>query len=46
LLPSSISLAGTDGKERIRLQVTGDNKASIVFLDAKGSVVQEFAPAK
>lgn len=43
---ASISLAGTDGKERIRLQVTGEGKASIVFLDAAGTVIQELAPAK
>ena len=43
---ASISLAGTDGKERIRLQVTADGKGSIVFLDAKGKVLQEFAPSK
>jgi len=43
---ASVSLAGTDGKERIRLQVTADGKGSIVFLDAQGKVIQEFAPAK
>jgi hypothetical protein len=43
---ASISLAATDGKERIRLQVTGEGKASIVFLDAAGTVIQELAPAK
>nr|WP_063570545.1 hypothetical protein [Luteibacter rhizovicinus] len=43
---ASISLAGTDGKERIRLQVTGEGQASIVFLDAKGNVIQEVSPAK
>jgi hypothetical protein len=43
---ASISLAGTDGKERIRLQVSGEGKASIVFLDAEGKVLQELAPTK
>jgi hypothetical protein len=43
---ASISLAGIDGKERIRLQVAADGKASIVFLDDKGNVTQELAPAK
>ena len=43
---ASISLAGTDGRERIRLQVTADGKGSIVFLDAKGKVLQELAPTK
>jgi hypothetical protein len=43
---ASISLAGADGKERIRLQVSGEGKASIVFLDAEGKVLQELAPAK
>jgi hypothetical protein len=42
---ASVSLAGTDGKERIRLQVTADGRASIVFLDAKGKVTRELAPA-
>ena len=41
---ASISLAGTDGKARIRLQVSEDGKGSIVFLDAKGNVIQELAP--
>lgn len=43
---ASISLGGKDGKERIRLEVTADGKASIVFLDAKGKVLQEFGPTK
>jgi hypothetical protein len=43
---ASVSLAGTDGKERIRLQVTADGKGSLVFLDAQGKVIQELAPAK
>jgi hypothetical protein len=43
---ASVSLAGTDGKERIRLQVTADGKGTIVFLDARGKVIQEIAPAK
>jgi len=43
---ASISLAGTDGKERIRLQVTADGKGSIVFLDGKGKVLQDLAPTK
>lgn len=43
---ASISLAGTDGKERIRMQVTPEGKASIVFLDDNGHVLQELAPAK
>lgn len=43
---ASISLAGTDGKERIRLQVSGEGRASIVFLDAEGKVLQELAPTK
>lgn len=41
---ASISLAGADGKERIRLQVTADGKASFEFLDAQGKVVRELAP--
>ncbi len=43
---ASISLAGQDGKERIRLQVTADGKGSIVFLDATGKVAQELTPTK
>ncbi len=43
---ASISLAAKDGKERIRLQVSADGRASIVFLDAKGNVLQELAPTK
>lgn len=43
---ASLSLSGADGKERIRLQVTAEGKGSIVFLDAKGKVLQEFAPTK
>ena len=43
---ATVSLAGTDGKERLRLQVSADGKGSIVFLDAKGKVVQELAPTK
>ena len=43
---ASVSLAGADGKERIRLQVTADGKGSIVFLDTQGRVIQELAPAK
>jgi hypothetical protein len=43
---ATISLSGTDGKERIRLQVTKDGNGSIVFLDAKGKVIQELAPTK
>ena len=43
---ASVSLAGQDGKERIRLQVTADGKASIAFLDATGHVLQELAPTK
>jgi hypothetical protein len=43
---ASLSLAGEDGKERIRLQVTADGKGSIAFLDAKGKVVQELAPVR
>ncbi|HEY0785959.1 MAG TPA: hypothetical protein VGD62_08815 [Acidobacteriaceae bacterium] len=43
---ASVSLAGTDGKERIRLQVTAEGKGSIVFLDATGKVIQELAPTK
>jgi hypothetical protein len=41
---ASVSLAGKDGKERIRLQVTAEGKASIVFLDENGHVLQEVAP--
>jgi hypothetical protein len=41
-----ISLAGTDGKERIRLQLSLDGKASIIFLDSNGKVLQELAPTK
>ena len=43
---ASVSLAGQDGKERIRLQVTADGKASIAFLDATGHVLQELAPTQ
>jgi hypothetical protein len=43
---ASVSLAGADGKERIRLQVTADGKGSIVFLDTQGKVIQQLAPAK
>jgi len=43
---ASVSLAGVDGKERIRLQVTADGKGSIVFLDEHGKVVQDLSPAK
>jgi len=43
---ASISLAGTDGKERIRLQVSADGKGSIIFLDGRGKVLEELAPAK
>ncbi len=43
---ASISLSGSDGKERIRLQVAADGKGSIVFLDGKGKVLQELAPVK
>jgi hypothetical protein len=43
---ASVSLGGQDGKERIRLQVTADGKASIAFLDAAGHVLQELAPTK
>ncbi|MGA7156365.1 MAG: hypothetical protein WBY53_05945 [Acidobacteriaceae bacterium] len=42
---ASLSLAGADGKKRIRLEVTADGKASLAFLDAQGKVVQELAPA-
>ncbi len=41
---ASISLAAADGKERIRLQVSAEGKASIVFLDDKGKVLQKLAP--
>ena len=41
---ASISLAAADGKERVRLQVAADGKASIVFLDADGKVLQTVAP--
>ena len=43
---ASISLAAADGKERIRLQVSADGKASIVFLDDKGKVLQTLAPTE
>ncbi len=43
---ASIALSGADGKDRIRLQVAADGKASIVFLDASGKVLQELAPVK
>jgi hypothetical protein len=43
---ASVSLAGKDGKERIRLQVSADGNASIVFLDAKGKVLQQIMPPK
>jgi hypothetical protein len=43
---ASVSLAGKDGQEPIRLQVSEDGNASIVFLDAKGRVLQQVAPAK
>ena len=36
---ATVSLARTDGKERLRLQVSADGKGSIVFLDSKGKVV-------
>jgi hypothetical protein len=42
---ATVSLAGKDGKERIRLQVSADGKGSIVFLDAKGKVIQELMPS-
>jgi len=41
---ASISLAAADGKERVRLQVSAEGKASIVFLDDKGKVLQTLAP--
>ncbi len=41
---ASVSLTGADGKERLRLQVAADGKASLVFLDAQGNVVEELAP--
>ncbi len=43
---ASISLAAADGKERVRLQVSADGKASIVFLDGKGKVLQTLAPTE
>ena len=43
---ASISLSGSDGKERIRLQVAADGKGRILFLDGKGKVLQELAPVK
>ncbi len=43
---ASVSLAGKDGKERIRLQVSAEGNASIVFLDAKGKVLQQIMPPK
>jgi hypothetical protein len=43
---ATVSLAGTDGKERLRLQVSADGKGSIVFLDRNGKVVQELAPTR
>lgn len=43
---ASVSLAGADGKDRIRLQVTEEGKGSIDFLDAQGNVIQELAPPK
>jgi hypothetical protein len=43
---ASISLAGADGKKRIRLQVTADGTPSLAFYDAEGRVLQELAPIK
>lgn len=41
---ASISLAAAVGKERIRLQVSAEGRASIVFLDDKGKELQKLAP--
>lgn len=41
---ASFSLAAADGKERVRLQVAADGKASIVFLDNTGKVLQTLGP--
>ena len=43
---ASISLAAADGKERIRLQVSAEGKASIVFLDSTGKVLHTLAPTE
>jgi hypothetical protein len=43
---ASISLAGADGKKRIRIQVAPDGTPSLTFLDAEGHVIQELAPKK
>lgn len=43
---ASISLAAADGKERVRLQVSADGKAGILFLDGKGKVLQTLAPTE
>ncbi len=42
---ASVSLADAGGRERVRLQVTADGKASLLFFDGQGSVIHELAPA-
>lgn len=41
---SRVSLKDAEGRERLRLEVTADGRATIAFLDANGKVVRTLVP--
>lgn len=42
---ASVSLMDADGRKRIVMQVSADGTPSLIFLDDKGHVIQQLAPA-
>jgi hypothetical protein len=43
---ASVSLTDSNGKKRIRMQVSADGTPSLAFFDAEGHLIQELAPRK